>query len=317
VRNRSRFAGLADRRSITVVLGAFALAHAPAFVAARFLHVAFLGTSEWARWDTNHYRDVAVSGYDLVHCVDPVTGPTVDWCGSSGWFPGYPYLARLIPGVRIDLAMLVVARVSLLVLLAVLWFAFLRRRPFNESLPLMAIASLFPGSIYFIALFPMSLAVLGLMAMVVGLDRKRSAIVVVAAACAAFTYPVAALGGLGASLALIALDTAARRWSIRSVLPAIGSGIGAVAAFAVMRAQTGRWNAFFTVQASYRHERGLPFVNIFKRIKGVIDPTDSGGVAAGAQSSCPSCVAVGPRTDRNGPLWEWFARCISPLTSMA
>jgi hypothetical protein len=269
--------------SVGVVFAAFAAAHLPGFIATRHLHMAFKGPVSWQRWDANHYRDIVERGYNVVHCVDSVTGPTADWCGSAGWFPGYPYAARLIPGMRVDVAMLIVARLSLLLLLAVLWFGFLRKRPVRESLPIIALAAVFPGSVYYLALFPVALAVLGLLVMFYGIDRQRFVIAAVGSATAAFTYPIAGLAGIAASAALVVFDLSKRRRLARAIVPAVGSVVGMSTVFAIMRVQTGRWAAFFTVQASYRHERSIPIVNIFRRIKGVIDPVNSSTAVIAAQ----------------------------------
>ena len=76
-----------------LVIGTFILAHLPAYVMTRRMRLPFFQTSTWTRWDSNHYIDIATRGYYSEYCQPPAD---TAWCGSTGWFPCYPLLARML-----------------------------------------------------------------------------------------------------------------------------------------------------------------------------------------------------------------------------
>lgn len=267
---------------VITVATAFVLAHVPGFVAARRLGVAFRNPTTWVQWDSNHYLDIAVRGYYLEYCQPPAE---TAWCGSTGWFPGYPLLARLLNPSRAHIPMTawVVAQLSFLALLTVLWFGFLRRRTRPEALTVMVLASFFPGGIYYLAVYPMALAVLGLLILTLGLYRDHLWLSAVGAALAAIVYPVAVLAGPAVTAALL-LHPVSRKTRRGPLLwPAAGSAVGVGTVLAIMQVKAGRWNGYFLTQSSYHHAIRFPLVHIAQRIAKITDPVNFGGSVTGAQ----------------------------------
>ena len=115
-----------------------------------------------ARWDSGNYLHIAGHGYTLAHCVPRAGSPfgPADWCGTAGWFPLYPLAMRLLGGLGLGLprAGLALAELFALATLGLVWWLLgASLRP--AELACLALAAVFPGSIYEHALFPVSLAV--------------------------------------------------------------------------------------------------------------------------------------------------------------
>jgi hypothetical protein len=167
-----------------------------------------------------------------------VPGVGLPWSGNSGWFPLYPVL--IAPFSHVGLASTagaVLAAVFQLAVISLLWFGFLIALPKSRSLPLMALAAVFPGSIYYAAIFPMSLFVLLLLSGLVFIGRRNVGAVTAIAFLAAATHPS------GWAFAACAA------WSFRSRLTnALLPCAAAAAAVALMVIaqwlMTGHWNAY-------------------------------------------------------------------------
>jgi hypothetical protein len=185
---------------------AFVAAHVPGFVLTRQLGLSFRQPATWAKWDSGLYLDIANRGFILTPCDGVANRLPTDWCGNSGWFPGYPFAMRALAAtahIRTDWAGLIISRLALLAVLSILWLVFLKDRPRIEGFMALGLACVFPGGVYFLALFPMSLAVLGLLVLLAGVHFRRSSLAFVGAAVAAFTYPGAVMGGVAVAAALV------------------------------------------------------------------------------------------------------------------
>ncbi len=143
--------------------------------AARSAGFSPVATYTWGRWDTGQYLSIARDGYILEHCVGIANRGPQDWCGNSGWFPGYAYLMRV--GSWFGPDYLAVGRaVSLIAMVGAwttLWFGFLRRRPFAAGSLGMVIAAMFPAGVYYGAIFPVSSMLVAVLLALVCLDRQR------------------------------------------------------------------------------------------------------------------------------------------------
>jgi hypothetical protein len=222
----------------------------------------------------------------------PNRGPS-DFCGTAGWFPGYPFASRAVAklGFDINIAMLIVSRVFLALLLALLWFGFLQKKPFKEAVAPLALACVFPGSVYYLALFPMAMAVFFLLLMLWGIDRNIAVVTAIGSLGAAFTYPVAALAGLVASTSIVLHPQ--RRAAIRTALGAAGGSlVGLGSFFAILQFRTGHWDAYFRAQAGYHHKLSFPLVNIYERVSGAIDPADPVKAVPSLQHLLVLCLVI-------------------------
>ncbi len=218
-----------------------------------------LAPATWMRWDSDFYVDIANHGYSaLTHCTPDTLYPPQAWCGSAGWFPGYPLLIRILGGS--PGAAVLIAAACQLGCLVLIWHLLQRRH-----WPALLLAAFFPGNVYMAAVFPtpvVSLAVLGCIALCLpGRFNAAALAALVAAAC----YPT------GVLLAPVVLVWALvhRRYTALAVV--LGSLLGTAAVLAFLHQQTGRWDAYFLVQRKYGYHLGLPFDALFARLKPLVN----------------------------------------------
>jgi hypothetical protein len=180
-----------------------------------------------------------------------------EWCGNTGWLPGYPALIRAVAATGLDLptAGLAVSIVFALLTLVLIDVAFVREEPWRIRLAVLALAAVFPGFVYFHAIFPMSLVAFLEMLTVRQLARQRWLSAGLAAGGLAFSYMTGVFGALPSAVAAwLGSPTATRRERLRAVGASAGlcvAGFGAVPFLHWWT--TGAWNALFLAQHKYRH----------------------------------------------------------------
>jgi hypothetical protein len=203
----------------------------------------------WRRFDSVHYLGIATTGYEYFSCAR-LGGPAADACGNAAWFPLYPWLLRpfLALGIPPETAGVWVAGLASLGTLVVLWNAFLRDRGHRGWLVL-GMAAVFPGAVYQHAIFPISLASLGLVLTALAVREERWALAGLAGAGVALSYVtgilVAIPGGVTALLRTRALRPALLAGGL------VACGFGAV--LVVHQLLLGHWDAFYWV-----HRKGFP-----------------------------------------------------------
>jgi hypothetical protein len=211
-----------------------------------------------ARWDSGNYLSIARHGYTLAHCVPRATSPftTGEWCGTVGWFPLYPLAMRMVGalGLGAPRAGLLLAELFALGSLGLVWWL-LGASPRPADLACLALAAVFPGSIYEHALFPVSLAVGAGLAFLVLASRRRWTAAGVAGAASAAAYQT---GVLLAAVAPIWLLLARRRLGLdpgaavgRAVQTGALVALGLLAVMGLQQAETGRWDGVLLVEAKY------------------------------------------------------------------
>ncbi len=213
----------------------------------------------WERWDSRFYLEIATGGYQLNHCrpLEPA-----HWCGSTGWFPGYPALVRLamLGGVPLHAAALAV---PLACSAAVLWLVrdSLSDRGLQGALAL-AIACVFPGSIYLRAAFPLAALLVCVLLAVRFAAADRYWLAAVFSLLAATLYPVGIVVGPAITLA----GTGRKR-----LLPALGAGVGLCLVFLVQQLQTGHWDGYLLMH--HQAEEGLhdPLDTLGARLKPLVN----------------------------------------------
>jgi len=244
-----------SRFDLTAPTVAFIAASGLLWIAAATHHTDFWQPGSWARADSGQYLAVATHGYHLFRC--PPAYPPHSWCGDSGWFPAYPgVLAALFAlGLpHIGTAVLVSWLFAFATVLLV-WHAFLRSLPRPLAWTGVSFVALAPSAVYMRAIFPLSMTVFFVVLALALLTAGRPWWASLAGAVAAAGYPTAVL--LAPVLAIwVAWRSRARSSIGRLVHGAIGGAIvlcGVVVTFAIMRAQTGSWTAFFKTQTKYHH----------------------------------------------------------------
>ncbi len=234
---------------------AWALSFGFMLVSAWAAGVAPMHPASYLRFDSGHYVTIAQQGYFFLRCGTAEAAFAPDaWCGNAGWFPGYSLLMRAlaVPLLgNLPLAGWLIANGC--AFLALLLLARLLEGHPKRHLPLM-LAALFPGGMYYHAVFPISMLLCLVLGSLLLLQRGRPVAGALAACGAAFSYSTGFL--FSAVVGLGGLLTSRQPWP-RRLLESCGLGLLALAGFlavlAIHQVSTGHWNAFFLVQEKYGH----------------------------------------------------------------
>lgn len=246
-------------------LGAFAASWAIVGLAALLGGYDPWEVGSWVRFDSDYYLSIARDGLSLDRCTPNPVLP----CGTAGWFPLFPALvaAAGVLGVPLAGAGWALSNAALLGVLIVVWRA-------SGSPVALAFAAFVPGVVYHHAVFPTSLAALGAVLCLMGLQRGSPWLAGAAGAIAAATYPTGVLLVVVMALWLalarrdLAVCARVRVLAIAGGLTSAGLGAALLAA----QLQAGRWDAYFVVQGRRDHEIRLPLVTLWE----VLQPTGAG-----------------------------------------
>ena len=232
--------------------------------AARSVGVDGWAAASWKRFDSVHYLGIATTGYEYFSC-ERLGGPSWETCGNAAWFPLYPWLLRplIALGLTPETAGASVAAVAALGMLIVLWNLFLRHHGLRGWL-LLAMAAVFPGAVYQHAIFPTSLALLGLLLAASFVERGRWGLAGIAGAGVALSYVTGVLVSIPNGVTAF-LRTRANRPAL------LASGLAAFGFLAVLvlhQLLLGHWDAFYWV-----HRKGFPaMARPLDAFVAVIDP---------------------------------------------
>ena len=278
--------GWADAAAVAGALGLWLVV---TWTAARSVGDPPWSTATWGRWDTGLYRQIAQEGYSLERCGPDSGLPPDDWCGTAGWFPGLPYGARVIgwAGFGVSTSMRVVAVGGHVAAYSLLWFGLLRRLdPRPAAVAAMALAAVFPASVYQQALFPISLVLAGFFACLWAIRAERWWLAGVAGALAVVSYPSGIV--LLAACVVVALDQRVGD-ARRRVAAAAAVGLPLVAAYAAVLVNfertAGRWDAWFLVQAKYDYAAAWPWVTVWRQLRWALPDDEGVSWAIGAQTA--------------------------------
>jgi hypothetical protein len=230
-----------------------------------------------ARWDSGNYLRMAQDGYTLYHCRPTPRLPfnPADWCGTVGWFPLYSMGMRGLHGLGLTYgqAGLLLAELFGFGLLVVVWWL-LGARPTVTTLSCLALAALFPGSIYYHALFPVSLAVFTTLLCLGLLARGRWLLAGIAGGLSAASYQS---GVLLAVVVVLWMLVTQRHLGVVAWLgrAAATSGLiclGLLFVMGLQQLEVGRWNGFLLVEEKYGTGFNNPVDTIKKNVVPQPDP---------------------------------------------
>lgn len=266
-------------RDVAIIAGTAVLWGVVMIAAARSAGFSAWSTSSWGRWDTGHYLSIADSGYVYERCVDVANRGPDDWCGNAGWFPLYPYSMRVGSwfGPSLESVGRAVSLFAMVGAWTVLWFGFLRRRPRAAGVLGMALAAVFPASVYYGAVFPISLVVCATMLALMLLDRQRWLLAGCCGAVAAMAYTS---GFVVVGIALVPLTASSIgdvRERVRAAAAVAGPiVIGYVAVLANFQRDVGAWDAAVNTNASYNFEPAFPLTTIWRQTEKLTDDIHPG-----------------------------------------
>ncbi|MFJ4776161.1 hypothetical protein [Streptomyces sp. NPDC088762] len=215
--------------------------------------VAFWSTAGRHRWDSGHYLSIARTGYEMFRCRDRYANFPDVMCGNAAWFPAYPMAVRAVSatGLSYEPAAVVVTELSLFGMFAVLWWLLGARLTWATGLTL-AIGTVFPGGIYFHAMFPIAAGTLGLLVCIAGVKRGSWAIAAAGGFVAVSSHLV---GAVAVGMLLLSALFAWQRdtWPVRiakAVATAALAGCGVLWAKWMAWQATGHWDAYEIIQRS-------------------------------------------------------------------
>lgn len=225
----------------------------------------------WLRYDSGHYLYIAETGYEFFPCAGKFgyAEDSPDFCGNTGWMPGYPLLLRVISLFSNDLVLWggIISKVFYFLSIFMLFkLCALSEFSFRNYL-IGCIGAFWFGSIYYNAIFPISATVLLIVAALYFiLDRK-----ILPAACmcflASFFYATGFL--LSAVIAIhimLRSDQIMARIRDSALIIFLGAA-GLAAAFYVMYLDTGVWDGFIKVQSKYGHGLHDPIRSFWDKMK--------------------------------------------------
>ncbi|HXK10723.1 MAG TPA: hypothetical protein VMT70_13820 [Vicinamibacteria bacterium] len=254
----------------------------------------------WCRHDCGHYTTIALHGYTLGPCPGALPADSGALCGNTAWLPGYPLIVRAMHelGLRPRRAGVLVSAAFAFLALLLVWTALdgplaEQPSPVGRGVAALALAALFPGSVYLHAISPLGVyAVAAVLALLLA-SRDRPLPAGLAGAAAAFTYPLGLLLSpvLGAGFLLGPGSAGAR---VRRAAASAGVAAGGFgAAMAVQHADTGRWWAFAIIQSHYSYAIRSPVLALDERIAALFcKPFEGASAAASAQTLLVALLVV-------------------------
>lgn len=223
----------------------------------------------WYRWDSGHYLHIAKEGYEFFPCAGNFgySDDATEFCGNTGWFPGYPYLIKVLSIFQIDLIQLG-SLVSKFFYFSSIFLCLLIAdiKAISFRSVIFTLLSTFAlGFIYYNAIFPMSMVLFfALLGMYLILNSRY----VGAGYCcfvASFIYPT----GFLLTLVFIAfllykslLESTFKVYFQYSFFIAICGLCGILYVFGIFEYQVDEWKAFILVQGKYGHGIHNPYEDI-------------------------------------------------------
>jgi hypothetical protein len=237
-----------------------------------YLDYGYFNSTNWLRWDSGLYLQIASKGYELFPCAGKLGFPlnSSEICGNTGWFPGYPLLIKLF-GLLFKndvIAAGVLSKIfyflSLLMVVKILDI-----NSFSlKNILIICIPAFSFGFIFYSAIFPMSAVLFFALSGIYFFIRRKIWVTGLFCFLAAFFYPTGFL--LSFVFAVTILIIGNEGFKIKAVklfIPLIMGGLGVIAVFTIFQITVNDWTAFIQVQAKYGHSFQSPVKNIGSFLK--------------------------------------------------
>jgi hypothetical protein len=225
----------------------------------------FFQSSHWARWDSGIYLSIATHGPTLMRCTGAVYPPH-SWCGTSGWAPLYPLLMASLGhlGLSLPVAGMLLSAFFAYLSLGALWVLIGPAWTFSR-LCCLALAAVFPGMVYYFALYPISLltflTVVGLLLFIRGRYWQAG---VVGALCT-WAFATGPLIAVVFVLAALLVARGPRLWRVIAQTAGVALA-GFVALLLSYQGLVGNWQGYLLTQTKYAnglHDPMATFVTAF------------------------------------------------------
>jgi hypothetical protein len=230
-----------------------------------WLAAALTGLSYWNpldrwRWDAKLYLSIAADGYESYRCHTRFPELPDVWCGNTAWFPGYPTVIRAVAslGLPYDFAAILVSEAFFLGSLFILWKLFDQQLTWQSGAA-MAAAAVFPGAIYFHAIFGTSMCLFGLLLTVYAVRKQSWTLAALGSFLAFSTHMVGVIGVIALGLS-VAFGWRSFAWPQRILRVGGATAIGALAlpwTLWKIHAETGSWTIYWEHQRDAFNTGGL------------------------------------------------------------
>jgi hypothetical protein len=241
--------------------------------------------STWARWDSGQYLAIARGGYTVGKCpkgyVPPDLPPAEYLCGNAGWFPGYPTATRWLSelaDISMPVAGLVVAWTCWYLVLLLMWRLLADARSLPSRWACLLIAAFFPAQVYFAALFPISLCIVGMLGCLYAALRGSRLTMAASAPLSGFVAAYSYITAIALAPALLVTACLAMRGRrrLQALIPALGIVAGFGAVLLTMRHAVGIWNAYFLSAQKYQVGIHSPLDTLRDRLRPLWTPQQPG-----------------------------------------
>jgi hypothetical protein len=239
------------------ILLAFLIQQIVYFLATTGLPFSIFHAFDFVRSDSGLYLDIAKNGYELFPCHERFSGyasTSTEWCGNAGWMPLYAWLIKPFLWMGCN-AFSTGFWISRMCFLTVLFFIFelTKNAPKNTCLITMLLAAIFPSSIYYGAVFPISLMLLLLLGSFYFWHKNM----LIGACLCGLLLPLSYSTGFVGAIpwAGLAVTLYIRKNKLFKPASKVAGSIilGYLVFFVIQQISTGHWNAFFLIQTKYGH----------------------------------------------------------------
>jgi len=238
-----------------------------------YLGFVYFDSSNWLRWDSGHYLNIANNGYEFFPCAGKYGYPenSNDLCGNTGWFPGYPILIKLINLIfKFDFVCIagVLSKIFyffslLLVLIIAEVKRFSLKNIFFLSIPAFSFSF-----IYYNAIFPISSVLFFVLTALYFFTKDKIWMTAFFCMLASFFYPTGFLLSLVFAICILFRNTLSIKQKFNKVvILTIMGGLGLAFVFLIFQIAVNDWSAFIQVQSKYGHGLHNPVKSIMFSMK--------------------------------------------------
>ncbi len=253
----------------------------------------------WARWDSGYYLSIADRGYYTRPCLrsdlPPHTKPGSYLCGNVVWFPFYSLVTKATSEattLSLSHAALLVSFVAWYLVLLLLWVLVRPARAPATRWACLLLGAVFPGHVYYAAIFPISLLLVGVLgALLYAARRPLPWPAGVSGVVAGASYPSGVV--LAPAIVAGALVARLRRRQWVPVAAAAGGAVlGLLGVLAYAQASVGKWNAYFLGERRYGVGLHNPLATLDDRLRPLWTPVSASMPAFRAVTARQSLLVV-------------------------
>ncbi|MDD4051531.1 MAG: glycosyltransferase family 39 protein, partial [candidate division Zixibacteria bacterium] len=105
-------------------------------------------------WDIEHYRTIALRGYEVYPCDPAIHYPMGDICGNVGWFPAWPIILKILSLGQVDFGLIYFPYLFALAGFVLLYRVLLDLADRKAALIGVIALAATPGAFYYLTGFP-------------------------------------------------------------------------------------------------------------------------------------------------------------------